>query len=63
MRDHWRGEPSSLGEFAARLSRSSDLYEGDGRAPVASINFVTAHDGFTLARPRYVQRELPRGQR
>ena len=48
VRDYWRGEPSSLGEFAARLSGSSDLYEGDGRAPYASINFVTAHDGFTL---------------
>jgi glycogen operon protein len=48
VRDYWRGEPSSLGEFAARLSGSSDLYEGDGRAPIASINFVTAHDGFTL---------------
>ena len=48
VRDYWRGEPSSLGEFAARLSGSSDLYEGDGRAPFASINFVTAHDGFTL---------------
>ncbi|MDX6540886.1 MAG: isoamylase, partial [Gaiellales bacterium] len=48
VRDYWRGEPGSLGEFAARLSGSSDLYEGDGRAPFASINFVTAHDGFTL---------------
>ena len=48
VRDYWRGEPSSLGEFAARLSGSSDLYEGDGRAPFASINFVTAHDGFTM---------------
>jgi isoamylase len=48
VRDFWRGEPSTLGEFAARLSGSSDLYERDGRAPVASINFVTAHDGFTL---------------
>jgi glycogen operon protein len=48
VRDYWRGEPSSLGEFAERLSGSSDLYEGDGRAPFASINFVTAHDGFTL---------------
>ncbi len=48
VRDFWRGEPSSVGEFAARLSGSSDLYESDGRAPVASINFVTAHDGFTL---------------
>jgi isoamylase len=48
VRDYWRGVPSSLGEFAARLSGSSDLYENDGRAPYASINFVTAHDGFTL---------------
>jgi glycogen operon protein len=48
VRDFWRGEPGALGEFAARLSGSSDLYESDGRAPYASINFVTAHDGFTL---------------
>ena len=48
VRDYWRGEPHSLGEFANRLSGSSDLYESDGRAPYASINFVTAHDGFTL---------------
>ena len=48
VRDYWRGQPGSLGEFAARLSGSSDLYESDGRAPYASINFVTAHDGFTL---------------
>jgi len=48
IRDYWRGEPGSLGEFAARLSGSSDLYESDGRAPYASINFVTAHDGFTM---------------
>ncbi len=48
VRDYWRGEPKSLGEFAARLAGSSDLYESDGRAPYASINFVTAHDGFTL---------------
>ncbi len=48
VRDFWRGEPRTLGEFAARLSGSSDLYETDGRAPYASINFVTAHDGFTL---------------
>ena len=43
-----RRADASLGEFAARLSGSSDLYESDGRAPYASINFVTAHDGFTL---------------
>jgi glycogen operon protein len=48
VRDFWRGEPSTLGEFANRLSGSADLYEQDGRRPVASINFVTAHDGFTL---------------
>ncbi|MEF2976946.1 glycogen debranching protein GlgX [Subtercola sp. YIM 133946] len=49
VRDFWRGEPSSLGEFASRFTGSSDLYEHSGRRPVASINFVTAHDGFTLA--------------
>ncbi|WP_193614243.1 glycogen debranching protein GlgX [Nocardioides lijunqiniae] len=48
VRDFWRGEPS-LGEFASRLAGSADLYEHSGRRPVASINFVTAHDGFTLA--------------
>jgi glycogen operon protein len=48
VRDFWRGEPATLGEFAARLTGSADLYENDGRRPVASINFVTAHDGFTI---------------
>jgi glycogen operon protein len=48
VRDFWRGEPASLGEFASRFTGSSDLYESDGRRPLASINFVTAHDGFTL---------------
>jgi len=48
VRDFWRGEPSTLGEFAARLTGSADLYENSGRRPVASINFVTAHDGFTI---------------
>ncbi len=47
VRDFWRGAPN-LGEFASRLAGSSDLYEHSGRRPVASINFVTAHDGFTL---------------
>ena len=47
MRDFWRGE-ASVGEFASRLTGSSDLYEDDGRHPFASINFITAHDGFTL---------------
>ncbi|MDA3637955.1 glycogen debranching protein GlgX [Mycobacterium xenopi] len=49
VRDYWRGEPATLGEFASRLTGSSDLYEATGRRPSASINFVTCHDGFTLA--------------
>jgi glycogen operon protein len=49
VRDYWRGEPATLNEFASRLTGSSDLYEATGRRPSASINFVTAHDGFTLA--------------
>src|SRR3712207_5829701 len=48
VRDFWRGEPATLPEFAFRLTGSSDLYESGGRKPYASINFVTAHDGFTL---------------
>ncbi len=48
VRDFWRGEPGTVGEFASRLTGSSDLYQADGRRPVASINFVTAHDGFTI---------------
>ncbi|HYG16830.1 MAG TPA: glycogen debranching protein GlgX [Bacteroidia bacterium] len=48
MRDYWRGADSMLGEFAARFTGSSDLYFDDGRKPTASINFITAHDGFTL---------------
>lgn len=48
VRDFWRGEPSTLGEFASRITGSSDLYQHAGRTPVASINFVTAHDGFTM---------------
>ncbi|MBR23067.1 MAG: glycogen debranching protein GlgX [Microcella pacifica] len=48
VRDFWRGEGETLGEFASRLTGSADLYESSGRRPVASINFVTAHDGFTL---------------
>ncbi|AHH17202.1 glycogen debranching enzyme GlgX [Nocardia nova SH22a] len=48
VRDYWRGEPATLGEFASRFTGSSDLYEATGRRPGASINFVTAHDGFTL---------------
>ena len=48
VRDFWRGEPATLGEFASRITGSSDLYQHDGRRPYASINFVTAHDGFTM---------------
>jgi isoamylase len=48
VRDFWRGESATLGEFASRITGSSDLYQHDGRRPFASINFVTAHDGFTL---------------
>jgi isoamylase len=48
VRDWWRGQ-GRVAEFATRFAGSSDLYQSDGRRPFASINFVTAHDGFTLA--------------
>ena len=48
VRDFWRGESATLDEFAYRLTGSADLYEHTARRPVASVNFVTAHDGFTL---------------
>ncbi len=48
VRDYWRGDSGVLPEFATRLAGSSDLYSLEGRTPYASINFVTAHDGFTL---------------
>jgi isoamylase len=48
IRDYWRGADSMLGEFALRFTGSPDLYKDDYRRPTASINFVTAHDGFTL---------------
>ncbi|HMN99469.1 MAG TPA: glycogen debranching protein GlgX [Miltoncostaeaceae bacterium] len=48
MRDFWRGQSDGVAEFASRLTGSSDLYQNDGRRPFASINFITAHDGFTL---------------
>jgi glycogen operon protein len=48
VRDYWRGEPATLAEFASRLTGSSDLYQSEGRRPFASVNFITAHDGFTL---------------
>ncbi len=48
VRDYWRGEPASLAEFASRITGSSDLYANSARRPTASVNFVIAHDGFTL---------------
>jgi isoamylase len=48
VRDFWRGQPSTVPDFASRLTGSSDLYATSGRRPVASINFVTCHDGFPL---------------
>jgi len=48
IRDFWRGAESTLAEFSTRLTGSSDLYQDDYRRPIASINFITAHDGFTL---------------
>jgi len=49
IRDFWRGTPEPLADFGYRLTGSSDLYASNGRRPYASVNFVTAHDGFTLA--------------
>jgi isoamylase len=49
VRDFWRGASDTMGEFASRVTGSSDLYRASGRSPLASINFVTSHDGFTLA--------------
>ncbi|MDR2508835.1 MAG: glycogen debranching protein GlgX [Candidatus Ancillula sp.] len=48
VRDFWRSEDGALGDFATRVTGSSDLYAHNGRKPVASVNFITAHDGFTL---------------
>ncbi len=48
VRDFWHSQPSTLPEFASRLMGSSDLYQVNGRRPVASVNFITAHDGFTM---------------
>ncbi|MGB8170085.1 MAG: glycogen debranching protein GlgX [Chthoniobacteraceae bacterium] len=49
MRGYWKGDAGLIGEFASRLTGSSDLYQAGGRRPYASVNFITAHDGFTLA--------------
>ncbi len=48
IRKFWKGDEGAIGEFAARLTGSSDLYQHDGKRPYASINFITAHDGFTM---------------
>jgi isoamylase len=48
VRRFWKGDSGQLSDFAYRLTGSSDLYQSDGRKPYASINFITAHDGFTL---------------
>ncbi|HVY81084.1 MAG TPA: glycogen debranching protein GlgX [Steroidobacteraceae bacterium] len=48
VRAYWKGDEGRMGDFARRLSGSADLYEASGRKPHASVNFVTAHDGFTL---------------
>jgi glycogen operon protein len=48
MRKYWKGDEGTMGEFASRVTGSSDLYQQDGKRPYASINFITAHDGFTL---------------
>ena len=62
-RDFWRGDDETLAEFGSRFTGSSDLYQGTARRPHASINFVTAHDGFTLRDLVLVQRETQRGER
>jgi glycogen operon protein len=49
IRRYWRGDPGQLADLAYRITGSSDLYQDDGRRPYASVNFVTCHDGFTLA--------------
>ena len=49
VRDYWHGADAALAEFAFRFTGSSDLYQDDGRRPTASVNFITAHDGFTLS--------------
>ena len=62
IRRYWKGDGGQASELAYRLSGSSDLYEGSGRRPFASINFVVAHDGFTLARSGVVRPEAQRSQ-
>ena len=63
VRDVWSGAHVGVRDLAYRLTGSSDLYRSDGRRPFASINFVTAHDGFTLRRPGHLRAQAQRGQR
>ena len=62
-RDFWRGVEGTLPDLATRLAGSRDLYGDGGRRPTASVNFVTAHDGFTLADLVGLRRQAQRGQR
>ena len=63
VRRFWKGNGGTVGELASRLAGSSDLYAHNGRRPSASLNFITAHDGFTLARSRELQPQAQRGER
>ena len=63
VRDYWRQSGAPIGDLAERLTGSSDLYEATGRRPFASINFVTCHDGFTLADLVSYNEQAQRGQR
>lgn len=63
VRDYWRGEGGMIGELAYRLTGSADLYQHNDRLPCASINFITAHDGFTPLRSGQLQRASQRSQR
>ena len=63
IRDFWRGQTSGIRTVATRLAGSSDLYADDGRSPYASVNFVTAHDGFTVRDLVSYETEAQRGQR
>ena len=63
IRDFWRGHSAGIRTVATRLAGSSDLYADDGRSPYASVNFVTAHDGFTVRDLVTYDAEAQRGQR
>ena len=63
LRDFWRGHSDGIRRVATRVSGSSDLYADDGRSPYASVNFVTAHDGFTVRDAVSYDAQAQRGQR